>query len=181
MRKYFINQIGMQGTAKLVTLLAALFFVACGVIGIFTVTAPQRERAQFFAAQSVLIRDVLYGEGPGNGRHVHEGFYVNRHADEPFMEAIEKYVTDNINAIKKTKPTQGQFARSSNQRSGKGREPIGKCRRCGNDVTESPKAFGCVGDGCGFVLFKDSKFFALKKKTLTKDILISQIFNYHNP
>ena len=51
-----------------------------------------------------------------------------------------------------------------------GREAIGKCPRCGGSVTESKKGFFCENDGCRFGLWKDSRFFAAKKKALTKAV-----------
>lgn len=44
----------------------------------------------------------------------------------------------------------------------------GACPRCGKPVRENKKAFSCEDRACGFVLWKDNKFFAAKKKTLDK-------------
>ena len=52
-----------------------------------------------------------------------------------------------------------------------GREIIGKCPRCGGSVVESRKGFFCENDGCRFGLWKDNRFFATKKKTLTKTVV----------
>jgi DNA topoisomerase-3 len=51
-----------------------------------------------------------------------------------------------------------------------GREVIGKCPRCGGDVVESKKGFFCENNNCRFGLWKDNKFFSVKKKTLTKAV-----------
>ena len=51
-----------------------------------------------------------------------------------------------------------------------GREIIGKCPRCGGSVTESKNGFFCENDSCRFGLWKDNRFFAAKKKTLTKTV-----------
>mgnify|MGYP000949821530 CR=1 FL=1 len=51
-----------------------------------------------------------------------------------------------------------------------GRESVGKCPRCGGNVTESKKGFFCENDGCRFGLWKDNRFFTAKKKTLTKSV-----------
>ena len=51
-----------------------------------------------------------------------------------------------------------------------GREVVGKCPRCGGSVTESKKGFFCENDGCRFGLWKDNRFFAAKKKMLTKSV-----------
>jgi DNA topoisomerase-3 len=50
------------------------------------------------------------------------------------------------------------------------REVIGKCPRCGGSVTESKKGFFCESNGCRFGLWKDNRFFAVKKKALTKSV-----------
>ncbi|HOG01696.1 MAG TPA: DNA topoisomerase, partial [Clostridia bacterium] len=51
-----------------------------------------------------------------------------------------------------------------------GREVVGVCPRCGGHVTESKKSFSCENRACGFVLWKDNRFFAAKKKELTRKI-----------
>ena len=51
-----------------------------------------------------------------------------------------------------------------------GREVIGKCPRCGSDVTESKKGFFCEKNDCRFGLWRDNKFFAAKRTALTKKV-----------
>ena len=51
-----------------------------------------------------------------------------------------------------------------------GYEVIGKCPRCGGDVTESKKGFFCETTDCRFGLWSDNKFFTNKKVILTKKI-----------
>jgi len=48
------------------------------------------------------------------------------------------------------------------------KESVGPCPRCGGAVIESKKGFFCENRECRFVLWKNSKFFTAKKKTLTK-------------
>lgn len=50
------------------------------------------------------------------------------------------------------------------------REAIGKCPRCGGAVSEGKKGFFCENRDCRFALWKDNRFFAAKKKTLTKAV-----------
>ncbi len=50
------------------------------------------------------------------------------------------------------------------------KEAVGPCPRCGGAVTESKKGFFCENRECRFVLWKDSKSFTAKKKTLTKSV-----------
>ncbi|MDD3228621.1 MAG: DNA topoisomerase 3 [Oscillospiraceae bacterium] len=49
-----------------------------------------------------------------------------------------------------------------------GREVVGKCPRCGGDVSESKKGFFCEHNDCRFGLWRDNKFFSAKKIALTK-------------
>ena len=49
-----------------------------------------------------------------------------------------------------------------------GRDVIGKCPRCGSDVTESAKGFFCENTACRFGMWRDNKFFRVKHITLTK-------------
>lgn len=51
-----------------------------------------------------------------------------------------------------------------------GREVIGKCPRCGGNVTESRRGFFCENNTCRFGLWKDNKFLTAKKVALTKEI-----------
>lgn len=52
-----------------------------------------------------------------------------------------------------------------------GRDVIGKCPRCGGDVTESKKGFFCETNDCRFGLWRDNKFLTGKKITLTKKMV----------
>lgn len=51
-----------------------------------------------------------------------------------------------------------------------GREAVGLCPRCGGVVSESRNGFFCENRDCSFALWKNSRFFAAKKKKLTKEI-----------
>lgn len=51
-----------------------------------------------------------------------------------------------------------------------GREVIGKCPRCGGEVSESKKGFFCEKNDCRFGLWRDNKFFAAKRAALTKKV-----------
>ena len=54
-----------------------------------------------------------------------------------------------------------------------GRDVVGKCPRCGADVTESKKGFFCESNDCRFGLWRDNKFLTGKKITLTKKMAAS--------
>ena len=51
------------------------------------------------------------------------------------------------------------------------REAVGKCPRCGGEVTESQKGFFCQSGTCRFAIWKDSKWWSAKKKQPTKAIV----------
>ena len=51
-----------------------------------------------------------------------------------------------------------------------GREIIGKCPRCGGEVSESKKGFFCEKNDCRFGLWRDNRFFAAKRAALTKKV-----------
>lgn len=51
-----------------------------------------------------------------------------------------------------------------------GFEVVGRCPRCGSAVTESKRGFFCENKECSFVLWKENRFFAAKKKELTKSV-----------
>ena len=45
---------------------------------------------------------------------------------------------------------------------------IGTCPRCGQPVYEGKKNFACSDRSCGFVLWKNDRFWISRKKELTK-------------
>ena len=47
------------------------------------------------------------------------------------------------------------------------RESVGICPRCGKPVYEGKKNFACSDRSCGFVLWKDDRFWTSRKKVLT--------------
>ncbi len=49
-----------------------------------------------------------------------------------------------------------------------GRKVIGKCPRCGSDVTESRKGYFCESNECRFGLWRDNKFLRAKRINLTR-------------
>jgi len=51
-----------------------------------------------------------------------------------------------------------------------GKEVIGKCPRCGSPVYVGKGNFYCSSKECSFCMWEDNKFFASKKKKLTKKI-----------
>ena len=81
---------------------------------------------------------------------------------EDFMEGIAAMVKE---LVKTYQPVPGAAVLFPSDK-----EAVGPCPRCGGAVTESKKGFFCENRECRFVLWKDSKFFTAKRKTLTKPI-----------
>lgn len=52
-----------------------------------------------------------------------------------------------------------------------GRPVVGKCPRCGANVTESKKGYFCERSDCRFGLWRDNKFLTAKKISLTKKMV----------
>lgn len=52
-----------------------------------------------------------------------------------------------------------------------GREIVGKCPRCGGDVTESRKGYFCERTDCRFGLWRDNRFLVSKKISLNKKMV----------
>ena len=54
-----------------------------------------------------------------------------------------------------------------------GRPVVGKCPRCGSDVTESKNGYFCERRSCKFGLWRDNRFLTAKKISLTKKMASS--------
>lgn len=80
-------------------------------------------------------------------------------ADE-FMSAIENMVEMLVRDYKIIDGAEVLFP--------SGREVVGKCPRCGSDVTESKKGYFCEKHNCKFALWKDNRFLTSKRVGLTK-------------
>ena len=50
-------------------------------------------------------------------------------------------------------------------------ETVGTCPRCGGQIAEMQKGFFCQSPDCKFAIWKNSRFFAAKRKTVTKSIV----------
>ena len=80
-------------------------------------------------------------------------------ADE-FMSAIENMVEMLVRDYKIIDGAEVLFP--------SGREVVGKCPRCGSDVTERKKGYFCEKHNCRFALWKDNRFLTSKRVGLTK-------------
>ena len=78
---------------------------------------------------------------------------------DAFMAEISRMVSDLVKTYSVIKGAEVLFP--------SGRDVIGKCPRCGGDVTESKKGFFCETNDCRFGLWRDNKFLTGKKITMT--------------
>ena len=82
---------------------------------------------------------------------------------DAFLDGIVTMLQELIHGYKPVPGTETLFL--------SGKEVVGSCPRCGNAVTEAKKGFFCETPGCSFALWKENRFFAAKKKELTKSIV----------
>lgn len=82
---------------------------------------------------------------------------------DTFMSEIALMVNELVKTYKVIKGAEVLFP--------SGRDLVGKCPRCGSDVTESKKGFFCECNDCRFGLWKDNKFLTAKKIALTKKMV----------
>lgn len=82
---------------------------------------------------------------------------------DAFMAEISRMVSDLVKTYSVIKGAEVLFP--------SGRDVIGKCPRCGGDVTESKKGFFCESNDCRFGLWRDNKFLTGKKINLTKKMV----------
>jgi DNA topoisomerase-3 len=83
---------------------------------------------------------------------------------EEFLQEINEMIESLVRTYEVIKGTDDLFPSN--------KEGIGKCPRCGGNVVENRKGFCCGNKDCAFALWKENKFFTMKKKTLTKEIAI---------
>ena len=83
-------------------------------------------------------------------------------APEAFLDGISEMLRELVSTYEVVEGAQVLFPSE--------RESIGRCPRCGGDVTERKQGFFCENPKCRFALWKDSKFFSAKKKQLTKAV-----------
>ena len=94
-------------------------------------------------------------------------------APDSFMDGIAAMLHELVQTYKPIPGTEVLFP--------SGREVVGRCPRCGAEVTESPKGFFCENRACSFVLWKNSRFFTAKKKALTKSLAAALLKNGRAP
>lgn len=93
----------------------------------------------------------------------------SKFTSQQFMVDIEKLV-DDIIGVAKESVDESKVSRN-------GGEVIGTCPRCSKNVVVTPKAYSCEDRNCGFVIWKNDKFFKKARKPLTKEMAASLIKN----
>ncbi|MSS90741.1 DNA topoisomerase III [Eisenbergiella tayi] len=82
---------------------------------------------------------------------------------EDFMAGISAMLRELVGTYQVIKGTEYLFTPP--------REVVGKCPRCGGDVAELQKGFFCQNEGCKFAIWKNNKWWELKRKQPTKAIV----------
>lgn len=84
----------------------------------------------------------------------------NELSDEEFLDDIFTMLSEIVQNYKVIQGAEVLFP--------SGRDVIGRCPRCGSEVTESKKGFFCENTQCRFGMWRDNKFWKSKHVTLTK-------------
>ena len=84
-------------------------------------------------------------------------------APEDFMSGISAMLQELVGTYQVIKGTEYLFTPP--------REVVGKCPRCGGEVAEMQKGFFCQDKSCNFAIWKNSKWWAIKRKQPTKAIV----------
>ena len=82
---------------------------------------------------------------------------------EVFISDIEAMVSELVRDCRAVQGSEVLFP--------SGREIVGKCPRCGSDVTESRKGYFCERTDCRFGLWRDNRFLVSKKISLNKKMV----------
>lgn len=84
-------------------------------------------------------------------------------APEDFMDGISTMLQELVRTYQVIKGTEYLFTPP--------REVVGKCPRCGGEVAEMQKGFFCQTESCKFAIWKNNKWWELKRKQPTKAIV----------
>ena len=81
-------------------------------------------------------------------------------SDTDFMQGITEMLAEMVEEYKPYPGSEVLFPEKE--------DVVGKCPRCGTNVEERKRGFFCMNPNCRFVLWKNSRFFEVKKKKLDK-------------
>ncbi len=100
-----------------------------------------------------------------------ESVSITAGADRQYALDKVKSMVDSYNSLLSSAEENAGNKGASGAEKGKtgaaGGKAVGNCPRCKSDVTESPKGFFCSSPACKFALWKDSRFWSAKGKSLT--------------
>lgn len=113
-------------------------------ISLITVLPEQLQSPLMTAEWEHRLKEIEHGE----------------ESPETFMQGIRGMVCELVKTYKTVLGADVLFP--------SGRAVVGKCPRCGSDVTESKKGYFCERNDCHFGLWRDNRFLAAKKINLTK-------------
>ena len=82
---------------------------------------------------------------------------------EDFLSRIKKMVSDTVRGYKVIDGAEVLFP--------SGRTVVGKCPRCGSNVTESKKGYFCEKNRCKFALWRDNRFLTSKRINLSQKVV----------
>ena len=82
---------------------------------------------------------------------------------EDFLSGIQKMVSDTVHGYKVIDGAEILFP--------SGRTVVGKCPRCGSNVTESKKGYFCEKNSCKFALWMDNRFLTSKRINLSQKVV----------
>lgn len=85
------------------------------------------------------------------------------------MDGISTMLKELVGTYQAIKGTEYLFSPS--------REVVGKCPRCGGEVAEMQKGFFCQTESCKFAIWKNNKWWELKRKQPTKAIVTALLKN----
>ena len=105
-----------------------------------------------------LQSPLLTAEWEHRLKHVEHGEL----SEQVFLEGITQMVRDLVHTYQVIPGAEVLFP--------SGRQVVGKCPRCGSDVTESKKGFFCERNECRFGLWRDNKFLTAKRIQLTNQL-----------
>lgn len=120
-----------------------------GGVSLITVLPEQLQSPLFTAEWEQKLKQVEHGELTADA----------------FLAEISDMVSDLVNNYEVIKGAEVLFP--------SGRTVVGKCPRCGSNVTESKKGYFCERSDCKFGLWRDNKFLTAKKINLTKKMVSS--------
>ena len=76
-------------------------------------------------------------------------------------------ITDMLDELVQTRQT----VPSADRLFPSGRKVVGRCPRCGSDVTESRTGYFCEGVDCRFAMWRDNKYLVNKRAVLTAPLV----------